>query len=141
MLKINKELEKLLSEINGVGYFSELGAIIGDDEFILYRPENSNEIFLSHISEFEQSGVLVRLKESDETLVEVIDTPRTITIKRCSACGLDHEDIEIGEYHMTLVYIEGNQITHWATCPKTGRNIDIAIDKSNKSRCTNYLSK
>ena len=72
---------------------------------------------------------------------EIINVSRTITIKRCSACGLDHENIEIGEYHMTLVYIEGKQITHWATCPKTGRNIDIAIDKSNKDRCTNYLSK
>ena len=63
MLKINKKLEKLLSEIEGVGYFSEFGAIIGNDEFVLYYSENNNEIFLAHISEFEQDGVLVKLKE------------------------------------------------------------------------------
>ena len=63
MLKINKKLEKLLSEIEGVGYFSEFGAVIGDDEFVLYHPENIDEIFLAHISEFKQSGCLVKLKE------------------------------------------------------------------------------
>ena len=63
MLKINDELEQLLSKISGVGHFSEFGAIIGDDEFVLYYSENNNEIFLAHISEFEQDGVLVKLKE------------------------------------------------------------------------------
>lgn len=63
MIKITEEIEKLLIENNGVGHYSEFGAVIGECEFVIYYPENSNDIFLSHISEFEQSGFLIKLKD------------------------------------------------------------------------------
>lgn len=63
MIKISKQVEKLLSKTDGVGHYSEFGAIIGEDQFVLYYPENSSDIFLAHISEFEQEGFLVKLKE------------------------------------------------------------------------------
>lgn len=63
MIKVTEQLEKLLIETNEVGHFSEFGAVIGDDQFVLYYPEGSNDVFLAHISEFEQNGFFITLKE------------------------------------------------------------------------------
>ena len=63
MIKISDEIEQLLSGMDGIGFFYEnFGAVVGDDEFVIYRPENSDNFFLAHISEFEQKGVTIRLK-------------------------------------------------------------------------------
>jgi hypothetical protein len=66
MIKITKELEKcLLRELNGeIGHYSEFGAVIGDNEFVLvYGEGDAGDIHLAHISEFEQKGFFIRLKE------------------------------------------------------------------------------
>ena len=63
MIKISKEIELSLCTIDGVGHYSKFGAIIGEAEFILYYPEDSKDVFLAHISEFEKNGILIKLKD------------------------------------------------------------------------------
>jgi hypothetical protein len=63
MIEISSKLEQYIMKImpDKIGHFSEFGAVIGDSEFVLvYEGYN---IYLAHISEFEQDGILVRLKE------------------------------------------------------------------------------
>jgi hypothetical protein len=61
MIKISKEMADLCSSTKGFGIIVEQGAVVGDAEFIVYI--NEDIPYLAHISEFEQSGVLIRLKE------------------------------------------------------------------------------
>lgn len=65
MIKINKDIEKKLKEldINQVGaFFEEFGAFTDNEtEFILYYKDDG--VYLAHISEFQQRGVLIRLKK------------------------------------------------------------------------------
>jgi len=63
MIKISEQLEKLISkELNGkIGHYSDFGAVIEDCEFILIYKQGN--FYLAHISEFEQDGIFVRLKE------------------------------------------------------------------------------
>jgi len=60
MIEINKKIANEL-EKKGIGFFTEFGAIIGDERLILVYKEG--KIYLAHISEFEQKGLLIRLKE------------------------------------------------------------------------------
>jgi len=65
MIKISRvlELEILCDASNKFGHYSEQGAVIGDCEFILvYKDDN---VYLAHISEFEQDGLFIRLKEKN----------------------------------------------------------------------------
>ena len=68
MIKINKDIEKQLKEleINQVGsFFEEFGAFTDDEtQFIIYYKDDG--IYLAHISEFEQKGVLIRLKNESK---------------------------------------------------------------------------
>jgi hypothetical protein len=66
MIMITEEIENLLSQILGVGYYSEFGAVIGDAEFVIYYKDNdeTNTPYLAHISEFEQDGVFIKLKDT-----------------------------------------------------------------------------
>jgi hypothetical protein len=70
MIKITTELEKLLTkEIprGELGIVCEFGAVVGDAQFIIYFPDvNFSDVYLAHISEFEQKGVLIRLKEKEK---------------------------------------------------------------------------
>lgn len=63
MLKISEKLEQeLIKELGKeIGHFSECGAVIGDNEFVLIYKDN--DIYLAHKSEFEENGIFVRLKE------------------------------------------------------------------------------
>lgn len=62
MIKITKKIAKQLDKLELVGgFFEEFGAFIGDSEFILYYKKNG--IYLAHVSEFEQSGIFIKLKE------------------------------------------------------------------------------
>lgn len=63
MVKITEAIATLLSEINGIGYFGSFGAVIGEDEFIIYYPDDGNDAYLAHSSEFETKGCYIRLKE------------------------------------------------------------------------------
>lgn len=67
MIKISKKVAEILADPDncGIGIITEFGAVIGDEaEFVIYYPEDiSRGIFLVHISEVEQSGFLVRVKE------------------------------------------------------------------------------
>ncbi len=63
MIKITEFIEKALNNLmtTKIGYyFEEHGAIIGDAEFVIYY--NKKSIYLAHISEFEQEGFFIRLK-------------------------------------------------------------------------------
>jgi hypothetical protein len=61
MIKINEIVEKTLRKIEGIGiFYEEFGAFIDNDEFIIVYKNNG--VYLAHISEFEQDGVLVKLK-------------------------------------------------------------------------------
>lgn len=72
MIKINQKLANgiventSLSTNSGFGIITEFGAVIGDAEFILFYPENTNEVFLVHRSEIEIEGILVRIKSIGE---------------------------------------------------------------------------
>jgi hypothetical protein len=66
MIKINSEIADLLFKTVGygnIGIFCDLG-YAGDNEveFVIFYKEEVQEIYLAHISEFEQEGVLIRLK-------------------------------------------------------------------------------
>jgi hypothetical protein len=66
MIKITKEIADLLIENydqDELGFFTDFGAIIGDAEFIIYYKDDSDIPYLTHISEFEQDGFLIRLKD------------------------------------------------------------------------------
>jgi hypothetical protein len=66
MIKINNEIEQLLLKTGQVGLYTSQGACIGDDvEFIVVINEEGQD-YLAHISEFEQKGVLVRLKNESK---------------------------------------------------------------------------
>ena len=64
MIKISSKLEEYILKTipDKVGHYSEFGAVIGDNEFVLVYKEGN--VYLSHISEFEQDGIFVRLKEN-----------------------------------------------------------------------------
>ena len=65
MIEIKQDCEKSIRNFmeNELGfYYDEFGAFIDDKEFILVY--KNNKIYLAHISEFEQSGIFVRLKET-----------------------------------------------------------------------------
>ncbi len=61
MIEITIPQAGLLSENGKVGCFSEYGAIIGDNEFILVYEKD--DIYLAHISEFVVKGIMVKLKK------------------------------------------------------------------------------
>jgi hypothetical protein len=64
MIKINEEIADLLFKTVGygkIGIFCDLG-YVGDSEFVIFYKEEVREIYLAHISEFIQEGVLIRLK-------------------------------------------------------------------------------
>lgn len=62
MIKINRclETEIVCNSLQEFGHYSDNGAVIGDCEFILVYKDNN--VYLAHISEFEQNGLFVRLK-------------------------------------------------------------------------------
>jgi hypothetical protein len=66
MIRITHEIADKLSEecMSGekLGCVTEFGAVIGDAEFVLYYPDDGPDVFLAHVSEFEQQGVCIRLK-------------------------------------------------------------------------------
>ena len=62
MIKINKELEQLLLKTGKIGLYTSQGSCIGNDEFVIVIDEDGQD-YLAHISEFEQDGILVRLKK------------------------------------------------------------------------------
>ena len=66
MIKINRKIANSLFEEIGygnIGIYCSQGAVIGDNnEFVIVYTEETQEVFLAHISEFDQEGVLVRLK-------------------------------------------------------------------------------
>lgn len=65
MVKISLDLANILSKENWLGNFSEYGACIGDNEFVLVYGEGDDDgIYLAHISEFEQDGIFIRLKKN-----------------------------------------------------------------------------
>lgn len=117
-------------------YLDYAGAIVVfDRKFIAEFPH----IFTKYGGTIDSNEIINKHNPVSQTVNAIVNAPQTITIKRCAACGQDHENIKIEGYLMSLVYIDGKQITHWTTCPKTDRTINIAIDKDNKERCTNYL--
>jgi len=66
MIEINRELSDYLLKFNDkmpdyIGYFCEQGAIIGDAKLVVVSL--NNKIYLAHIDEFEQKGVLIRIKK------------------------------------------------------------------------------
>lgn len=66
MIKINSEIANSLFEVVGygnIGIYCSQGAVIGDNnEFVIVYTEETQEVYLAHISEFIQEGVLVKLK-------------------------------------------------------------------------------
>lgn len=65
MIKLTKELaSKLQLDLEDIGYTNEFGAVVGNHEFIIYYADGSDIPYLAHISEFEQIGILIRLKET-----------------------------------------------------------------------------
>ena len=62
MIKINHKLADILLKL-GAGIVCEFGAVVGDKKFIVYYPDENDDVYLAHISEFEQEGFLIRLKE------------------------------------------------------------------------------
>lgn len=60
MIKINSLVVKYLIDNDEVGIYTSQGACIDEREFIIVCQEDGD--YLAHISEFEQNGVLIRLK-------------------------------------------------------------------------------
>ena len=65
MIELPIKIASVLCEVEGIGYYSEFGAVVGDSEFIVYFEEDNETPFLAHISEFEQDGILIRPKKSE----------------------------------------------------------------------------
>lgn len=65
MIKLNFELGAYIMKYHydKFGYLCNEGAVIGDDEFIIYSDDC--DYWLVHKSELEQKGVFVRIKEKD----------------------------------------------------------------------------
>lgn len=65
MIEIPKEIAEKFIGIPGIGgYWEEFGAVIGDNaEFVLVYKENDPKTYLCHISEFEQNGIFIKLKQ------------------------------------------------------------------------------
>jgi len=66
MIEINRELADYLLKFeekmpNYIGYFCEQGAVIGDAKVVVVSLDN--KIYLAHIGEFEQKGILIRIKK------------------------------------------------------------------------------
>ena len=66
MIEINRDLADYLLKFdekmpNYIGYFCEQGAVIGDAKLVVVSL--NNKIYLAHIDEFEQKGVLIRIKK------------------------------------------------------------------------------
>ena len=66
MIEINRELSDYLLKFNDkvpdyIGYFCDQGAIIGDAKLIVVSLDG--KIYLAHIDEFEQDGILIRIKK------------------------------------------------------------------------------
>lgn len=61
MIKLTKEEASFLEYKEGVGFYCEYGAVIGDDKFVLVK-DNKDSFFLAHISEFDTNGLFVKLK-------------------------------------------------------------------------------
>lgn len=62
MIKISNELEQSLLKTGLFGLYTSEGAVIDDTEFVIVIDEKGQD-YLAHISEFEQDGIFVRLKE------------------------------------------------------------------------------
>jgi hypothetical protein len=65
MLKITSKIANQLFEEIGygkIGIYCSQGAVIGDNEFVIVYTEDTQEVYLAHISEFAQDGVLMKLK-------------------------------------------------------------------------------
>lgn len=62
MIKLNKEIARELTKL-GLGIFSSQGAFIGDAKLVIVY--KGVDIYLAHISEFEQDGLFIRLKNED----------------------------------------------------------------------------
>jgi len=62
MIKINNHTATRLLETKEVGIYTSQGAIVDGTEFIIIY--NKLETFLAHISEFEQDGFLIKLKNN-----------------------------------------------------------------------------
>jgi hypothetical protein len=60
MIKITEEIEKFLINKIKLGHYSEQGAVVGDEEFILVYIDN--KIYLAHKTDFEYDGMFIRLK-------------------------------------------------------------------------------
>jgi hypothetical protein len=66
MIEINNELADYLLKFdekmpNYIGYFCEQGAVIGDAKLVVVSLDK--KIYLAHIDEFEQKGMLIRIKK------------------------------------------------------------------------------
>jgi hypothetical protein len=60
MKKINNKLGRQLLEDKIAGIYTSQGAVIDGEEFIVIYDKLN--VYLAHISEFEQKGLLIRLK-------------------------------------------------------------------------------
>lgn len=63
MIKLTDRVEKILLEDlqSQLGHYSEYGAVIGENDFVIVY-EDGNK-YLAHNSEFECEGCFVKLKE------------------------------------------------------------------------------
>ena len=64
MLKITDELAETLLDVPNIGFFGHFGAVIGDAEFIVCYKNGDSTPYLAHVSEFEQIGLTVKLKDN-----------------------------------------------------------------------------
>jgi hypothetical protein len=69
MIPINDKIAGYLLKFNGkmadyIGYFCEQGAVIGDAKLVVVSLDGKT--YLAHIDEFEQEGVLIRLKDESK---------------------------------------------------------------------------
>jgi hypothetical protein len=67
MIPINDKVASYLLKFKGkmaeyIGYFCEQGAVIGDAKLIVVSL--NSKTYLAHIGEFEQEGMLIRLKNA-----------------------------------------------------------------------------
>ena len=65
MLKITSKIANQLFEEVGydkIGIYCSQGAVIGDNEFVIVYTEDTQEVYLAHISEFDQDGVFCKVK-------------------------------------------------------------------------------
>ena len=63
MIKISNELSQILLDTRDFGIYTSQGACIGDDvEFIIVINEEGQD-YLAHVSDFEQDGFFIKLKE------------------------------------------------------------------------------